>query len=77
MWQEKHNQKSQMRNSQALLAKDQSPFMHVKSIQSVDPKLKSETIEKLNILNEIHDGGNSNSNIVFCADASLNVSMLY
>lgn len=48
--------------------------IHLKGIQQIDTKLKSETIEKVN---KLEGQDNDQSNMLFSSDAAGNISILY
>ncbi|CDW83287.1 UNKNOWN [Stylonychia lemnae] len=51
--------------------------LHIKPLQSIDSKVPKEIIEKIAILSEIQNPAVTQSSIVYTADASLNISLLY
>ena len=65
-WQEAHQERKQ--------GKQHSEFCrHLKDMHSLDPKAANEVMEKFAILN---NQGETTS-LLYCADAALNISLLY
>eukprot|EP00347_Sterkiella_histriomuscorum_P019667 403340747 len=70
-----HYQESRQFKSQ-YLNNDQS-HLHIKPLHSIDHKISKLVQEKLQLLEQITDLNVKNSALVFAADASLNISVIY